>query len=108
MKESVDLHKIAADFEDKGLTEIDETVGVWTFAIDDLPVTLKIKVVRGLHGKYSGIANYYIQAPESMPYISIKMCDTVEKALFDSLNGFLSNWNPKYKDETKFKPLEDW
>jgi len=103
MKESIDLHKIATEFENKGLTEIDETVGVWTFAIDELPVRLKIKVVRGLHGKYSGIANYHING-----YMSIKNFDTAEDALVDALNGFLSDWNPKDKDKKKFTKVEDW
>lgn len=103
MKENIDLHKIAAEFENKGLTEIDEIVGVWKFAIDDLPVRLKIKVVRSLNGKYSGIANYRING-----YMSIKDFDTAEDALRDALSGFLWKWNPEDKDKTELTKVEDW
>lgn len=111
MGSKVNLNGILKSYSSKGLSEIDEIVGEWAFAIDDLPVKLKIKVVYSMpHGKFMGIANYRIQNPEqASSYMSLYLCDTVEEALIDALKGFLMWWHPdKYKDKTKFVPVEDW
>lgn len=107
----INLSKIVSEFENQGVTEIDEKVGEWSFAIDELPVKLKIKVIKSnLGGKYMGIANYRIQNPDqATAYMSLRFCDTVEEALTDALSGFLFYWHPeKYKDETKFELVADW
>jgi len=111
MSSKVDLDGILKSYSSKGLSEVEEKVGEWAFAIDDLPVKLKIKVVYVMpQGRFMGIANYRIQNPEqASPYMSLYLCDTVEKALIDALKGFLIWWLPeKYKDKTRFVPVENW
>ncbi|MGD0159197.1 MAG: hypothetical protein ABSB89_02755 [Candidatus Bathyarchaeia archaeon] len=110
MSGKVNLEKVLLSYDDKGLGEIEEIIGEWAFEITDLPVRLKMEVVYVMpQGKFMGIANYQIQNPkQGTPYMSIYQRDNVEEALFDALNGFL-DWIPeKYKDKTKFVPVEDW
>lgn len=110
MSGNVDLNKILGNYKHKGVFEIEEKVGEWTFHITDLPVTLKIKVIRVTSaGKFMGIANYSIQGPgQATPYKSIWQCDTLEDALIDALKGFLMWWNPKKAKQTKFVLDKDW
>jgi len=70
---------------------------------------LKIKVEKGPHGKYQGIANYKIWGPKQAdPYISIRICDTVQEAIEDSLRGFLVYWDPAKADKIKLVPYENY
>jgi hypothetical protein len=111
MSSKANLDGILKGYKDKGLTEVEEVVGEWAFAIDDLPVKLKIKVVYVKpQGKFMGITNYKIKNPEQLaPYQSLDWADTVEKALNDALKGFLVWWLPeKYKDNTRFVAVKDW
>lgn len=97
------MRKILEDYANNGLHDISVVVGIWKFDIDDLPIGLKVKVVRYANGKYTGIANYYIQN-----YLSMRYCDTVEQAIDDALGGFLSMWNPEDKDKIEFRAVENW
>jgi hypothetical protein len=111
MNRNVDLNRILRACEISGLCEVQETIGEWSFAIDDLPVKLRIKVVFTMpHGKYKAIPNLKIQNPEQPnPCTSIGVANTVEEALHEALRGFLLCWIPqKYRDKTRFEPVEDW
>ena len=111
MSSKVNLNRMLRACENKGLCEVQETIGEWSFAIYDLPIKLKIKVVFATpQGKYKAIPNYKIQNPEqASPCASISVSNTVEDALHDALMGFLVCWIPqKYKDNTKFELVEDW
>jgi hypothetical protein len=107
----VNLDRILRTCESRGSCEVEETVGEWAFAIDYLPVKLRIKVVyMALKRKFKATSNYKIQNPEQeSPYTSISVSDTVEEALNDALRGFLVCWRPeKYKENTRLVPVEDW
>ena len=109
MNGRIDLNRILKNY--KVVYEIEEKMGEWTFHITDLPVTLKIKVIRVMpQSEFMGIANYSIQNPEQgSPYRSLHLCDTVEDALIDALKGFLIWWNPqKYGKQTKFILDKEW
>jgi hypothetical protein len=112
LNENVDLNKILQSqyHRDQGVIEVDEKVGEWTFHIEHLPLILRIKVIRSMpHGKFMGIANYSIQNPkQGTPYRSLKLCDTVEEALNDALDGFLVWWDPKQVKQTKFELDKEW
>lgn len=105
--EKVDLDAILGRYEE--IFEVEEEVGVWNFHIKDCPIELKIKVVRiEPQGKFMGIANYGKGPSQADPYLSLRLCDTVQEALEDALRGFLMFWDPKDADKTSFKPTEDW
>lgn len=110
MKDYVDLKELLKRYETRGVFEMEETIGVWEFHIQDCPVNLKIKVVKvEPQGKFIGIANYGIKSPgQGDHYWSLKLCDGVQEALEDALRGFLMFWNPKEADKTSFKLYEDW
>jgi len=110
MSSKVNLNRILRACENKGLCEVQETIGEWSFAISGLPIKLKIKVVYTMpQGKYKAIPNFKIQNPEqNSPNLSVGHSDTIEEALNDALRGFLVNWIPQYKDKIKFEPVEDW
>ena len=111
MSGNVNLNRILRACENTGLCEIQETIGEWSFAIEGLPVKLKIKVVYMMpQGKYKAMPNFKIQNPEqASPCTSIGVSNTIEEALRDALREFLACWIPqKYRDKTKFEPAEDW
>lgn len=109
MSGNVDLNKILQSYK-KDVFEIEEKVGEWTFHIHNLPVTLKIKVMRVMpNNAFMGVANYQIQNPtQASPYMSLYLCNTVEDALKDALNGFLAWWDAKQVKKTKFFPVPNW
>ena len=111
MNGKVNLEKILKTCEHRGLCEIEETVGEWSFALNDLPINLKIKIVYlAVKGKFKATPNYKIQNPEqATPYEGVSFSDTAEGALNDSLREFLAWWRPeKYKDKTRFILVENW
>ena len=110
MSSKVNINRILRACENKGLCEVQETVGEWSFAINDLPIKLKIKVVYTMpKGKYEAIPNFKIQNPDQqVPYLSVGLSNTIEEALNDALRGFLLWWLPQYRGKTKFEPVEDW
>ena len=111
MSSKVNLNRVLKTCENRGICEVEETVGEWSFDISDLPVKLKIKVVyMMLKGRFKAIPNYKIQNPEQRsPHTSIGISKTAEEALNDALIGFLAYWLPeKYKKETKFELVEEW
>ena len=92
--------------------EVNEVMGIWEINIEGCPVTLKIKVIKHSNmseHQYMGIANYEIQNPtQHSPYASLRNCDTVEDALKDALDGFITYFKSELVDETKFVLNEDW
>ena len=110
MSSKVNLNRILRACESKGLCEVQETIGEWSFAINNLPIKLKIKVAYTMpQRKYRAIPNFKIQNPtQQSPYLSIALSNTIEEALNDSLRGFLVCWLPQYRDKTRFEPVEDW
>jgi hypothetical protein len=106
----VDLKELLKKYETSGIFEIEETIGVWEFHIQDCPKNLKIKVVKiEPQGKFMGIANYGIKNPQQAThYWSLKLCDSIQEALEDALRGFLTFWNPKDASKTDFKLYDNW
>ena len=107
----INLDRVLKTCENRGICEVEETVGEWSFDISDLPVKLRIKVVyMMLKGRFKAIPNYKIQNPEQKsPYTSISISRTAEEALNGALREFLVYWQPeRYKKETKFEPVEEW
>lgn len=105
--EQVDRDRILERYE--GIEEFREVVGIYEFAIEDCPITLKIKVKRMKGVWYQGVANYGIaHPPTDKPYRSIKLKPSVQEALEDALTGFMSSWKPEWKDETRFELDKDW
>ena len=110
MSDYVDLKELLKRYEKFGIFEIEETIGVWEFHIQDCPIDLKIKVVKiEPQGKFMGIANYGIKGPGQKDYYrSFLPCDGVQMALEVALQGFLKFWSPENADKTSFKLYEDW
>jgi len=107
----VNLNRLLRTCENRGLCEVEETVGEWAFTVNHLPIKLKIKVVyMVLKRKFRAMPNYSIQNPEQRsPYTSVAISDNAEEALNEALRGFLVYWRPeKYKENTRFLPVEDW
>lgn len=106
--EQVDRNRILKRY--KGVVyEFIEVVGIWEFNIEECPITLKIKVKKFAPQTYYGVANYAIKNPkQATPYRSMKSKKSVQEALEDALDGFLSFWNPKWKDQTEFVLDKEW
>ena len=60
-------------------------------------------------GPFSGMANYAIKIPgQAGAYYSYANCQTVQKALEDSIRGFLSSYNIEQLEDTEFIPVKGW
>ena len=91
--------------------EIREVVGIWEISIDQCPVVFKVKVIRTgvTQAEYSGIANYAIQNPgQGTTYFSYANCQSIQKALEDSIIGFLRFYKIDQLKDTVFEPVKDW
>lgn len=105
--EQVDRNRITEHYKD--VYEFSEVVGEWEFAIEECPITLKIKVKRIAPNTYIGVADHGIKGPKQIsPYRSMKPQNSVQKALEDALSGFFSVWDPKLKDQTEFVLDKEW
>ena len=103
MNGKVNLSRILKTCENKGICELEETVGEWSFDINDLPVKLKIKVIyMTLKGKFKAIPNHQIQNPEQKsPYTSTSISKTAEEALNDAPRGFLALTTRKIQERNE-------
>ena len=105
--ERIDRNRILEHYKD--IHELREVVGVYEFAIEECPITLKIKVKQIAPNRYYGLANYGIKGPTSItPYLSMKTQQSAQEALEDALKGFMSSWNPKIKDQLEILPTKEW
>jgi hypothetical protein len=105
---NVDTHRILKI--NPAVQSVNEVVGEVEVTVD-LPINfLRIKVFRVGKNAYLGKTNYAIKNPiQFEPYQpSHNPSKTIQKAIEEAVEGFMSFYDPKMKDETKFVIVENF
>jgi len=106
----IDENRIRKQYN-KLIGMINEVVGEWEIWIEGCPINpLRVKVVRIRRGSYLGEANYLIQNPTQFePYRSVHYPHkTVQEALEEAIKGFMTFYDPKTKEQTKYILVENF
>lgn len=87
------------------INEVREVVAEYSFAVSEVPQTLKIKVEKFGDHSYMGVANLKVKGVGSFDfYRSLTLRDTIDAAVTEALTGFFA-----FLDEgAEVREVEHW